>query len=218
MTDLSAFLPYTVFLTAAFFLAVTPGPGLFYVFTRSIKGGRREGLTSTLGTSVGGLFHVLAAALGVSTLLATSAYAFSAIKYLGAAYLIYLGIKTLLNKDDVFSSVDMTNAENVSEGVAQKPSGNAFKQGVITEVLNPKTALFFIAFIPQFIQPEYSVMGQFVALGCVVVGFNTTADIVVACLAGPIGGYLQTHSRTQRAQKVFCGSAFIALGAVLGSD
>src|SRR5580693_949297 len=132
---------FLVFLAAAVLLAVTPGPGIFYVLARSLAGGRREGVHSSFGTFVGGLFHVFAAALGVSAILAASAVAFHTVKYAGAAYLVWLGIRMIRTR----------NAELVVETAA--PSQGAFRQGIFTEALNPKTALFFLSFIPQFIAP-----------------------------------------------------------------
>ncbi|HJZ47258.1 MAG TPA: LysE family translocator [Roseiflexaceae bacterium] len=192
-----------LFFTAALILALTPGPGIFYVLTRSINGGRRAGIASALGTAVGGFSHVLAAALGLSAVIATSALAFSIVKWLGAAYLIYLGIRTLLSGDD-----------NLPAGVAQ-PSGmrRTFLQGIMTEVLNPKTALFFLAFIPQFIDSRGWIVGQFVLLGCISVLLNTSVDFVVAALAGPIGQRLQESIRLRRGQRLFSGCGLIALGA-----
>src|SRR5215207_10025397 len=172
---------FSLYLTAAFLLAITPGPGIFYVLTRSIKGGRREGYVSALGTAVGGLFHVVAAALGLSAILATSAAAFTIVKYLGAAYLVYLGIRAILAKDDLPDSPD----------APQDTGKRAFYQGILTEVLNPKTALFFLAFIPQFIDLTRPVIPQFILLGSISVALNTSADILVATLAGPIGNQLR---------------------------
>ncbi len=120
-----------VFFLAALALAVIPGPGMLYVLARTVRGGRREGILSTLGTSVAGLFHTLAAALGISVILATSAVAFTVVKWLGAAYLIYLGLKLLFGRE-------------VEAEVVQLPKRGASIQGVVTETLNPKTALFFL--------------------------------------------------------------------------
>jgi len=194
---------FGLFLTAAVILAITPGPGIFYVLTRSISGGRRAGIASALGTAVGGLGHVLAAALGLSAVLATSAFAFSAVKFFGAAYLIYLGIRTLLRGED-----------SLLAG-AMQPNGmqRTFLQGITTEVLNPKTALFFLAFIPQFIDPQGWIVAQFVLLGCISVLLNTSVDFVVAALAGPIGRRLAESIRLRRGQRIFSGCGLIALGA-----
>src|ERR1700684_1000928 len=130
---------FLLFFAAAFLLAVTPGPGIFYVLARSLAGGRREGILSSIGTFVGGLFHVFAAALGISAILAASAVAFHTVNYAGAAYLVWLGIRMIRPR----------NAELAMKTAA--PSQSAFRQGIFTEALNPKTALFFLSFIPQFI-------------------------------------------------------------------
>src|SRR5215467_15253128 len=161
-----------LFFAAALLLAVTPGPGIFYVLARSLAGGRREGVQSSLGTFVGGLFHVTAAALGVSAILAASALEFHTVKYAGAAYLVWLGIRMIRTR----------NAELAVETSA--PSQGAFRQGIWTEALNPKTALFFLSFIPQFIAPQAGhIFLQFVVLGTMSVSLNTTADLLVVLLA-----------------------------------
>ncbi|MEO1401987.1 MAG: LysE family translocator [Cyanobacteria bacterium J06635_1] len=195
---------FTLFLTAALVLAITPGPGIFYVLTRSIRGGRREGLTSAIGTSVGGLVHVVAAALGLSALLATSAVAFGVIKYAGAAYLIYLGVQTLRQPET--GSVDNDPARLLTI------ERNALYQGITTEVLNPKTALFFLAFIPQFINLSSPVVLQFILLGSISVLLNTLVDLIVIGLAGPIGQWLQQSARRRRRQRQFSGWMLIGLG------
>ncbi len=195
---------FGLFLTAAFALAITPGPGIFYVLTRSIKGGRGEGYASALGTAVGGLFHVVAAALGLSAILATSAIAFSLVKYIGAAYLIYLGVRTLLSKDQTVDDADV---------MVTRKNRQAFYQGITTEVLNPKTALFFLAFIPQFVNPAYALVPQFILLGCISVFLNSSADIVVATFAGPIGQQLKQRAGLRKAQRRFSGASLVVLGA-----
>ncbi|MEO0407974.1 MAG: LysE family translocator [Cyanobacteria bacterium P01_A01_bin.135] len=191
---------FTLFLTAAVILAITPGPGIFYVLTRSIRGGRREGLASALGTSAGGMVHVVAAALGLSVLLATSALAFGLVKYAGAAYLIYLGIQTLRQRGD---------PRTLSPAAVSR---SAFFQGVTTEVLNPKTALFFLAFIPQFVSSTSPVVMQFLLLGSLSVLLNTLVDLVVIGLAGPVGRWL-ANSRARRRQQQASGWMLIGLGA-----
>lgn len=193
---------FTLFLSAALILAITPGPGIFYVMTRSLKGGKAEGIASALGTAIGGMGHVLAAALGLSVVLATSALAFNLVKYLGAAYLIYLGIKTLFQDDEL----------PLDETVEITGSRRAFWQGIAVEALNPKTALFFLAFIPQFVDPSGTVYLQFILLGTISVLLNTSADFVVASLAGPIGERLQGSRRLRTGQRVFTGTGLIALG------
>ncbi len=200
MPDSAAF---SVFLAAAVVLAVTPGPGMFYVLARSIKGGRREGYASAAGTAVGGVFHVVAAALGISALLAASSEAFTVVKWVGAAYLVYLGARALLSKDE---AVDLDSG-------ARRAAKRAFLQGITTEALNPKTALFFLAFIPQFVNPHGTVVLEFIVLGCISVFLNSAMDIVVATLAGPIGAQLRQRPRLRRGQRLFSGFSLIALGA-----
>ena len=194
---------FGLFLTAAVVLAITPGPGIFYVLTRSLKGGRGEGYASAFGTAVGGLFHVVAAAFGLSAILATSAVAFNIVKVLGAVYLIYLGIRTFLSKDEPFE-IDVS---------VQSQNRRAVYQGILTEMLNPKTALFFLAFIPQFVNPQGAVVAQFILLGCISVFLNTSVDIVVATMAGPIGQQLKKRARLRKAQRLFTGGSLITLGA-----
>ncbi|MEM9451340.1 MAG: LysE family translocator [Cyanobacteria bacterium P01_E01_bin.6] len=202
---------FGVFLSAAIALAITPGPGILYVMTRTLKGGKREGVMSSFGTAVGGMVHVFAAAFGISVIFATSALAFNLVKYLGAAYLIYLGIKTLRSSG---SLIDMTTLQSAG-------SQRAFLQGITVEVLNPKTALFFLAFIPQFINPEGIVFAQFLMLGTLSITLNTSADLVVALLAGPLGQRLATNRRLQARQRYLTGTGLIALGgyvALTGSN
>jgi threonine/homoserine/homoserine lactone efflux protein len=193
---------FFLFFAAAFLLAVTPGPGIFYVLARSLAGGKREGIPSSLGTFVGGLFHVVAAALGISAILAVSAVAFHTVKYAGAAYLVWLGIRMIRTR----------NAELVVAATA--PSHGAFRQGILTEALNPKTALFFLSFIPQFIAPAAGhVFLQFIVLGTISVVLNTTADLVVVLLAAPLEHKLKNSAKFRRRQRVASGLGMIGLGA-----
>ena len=193
---------FLLFFVAALLLAITPGPGIFYVLARSLAGGRREGILSSFGTFVGGLFHVLAAALGVSAILAASAVAFHTVKYAGAAYLVWLGIRMIRTR----------NAEMIVS--SSQPSQRAFRQGILTEVLNPKTALFFLSFIPQFIAPERShVFLQFVVLGALSVLLNTAADLLVVVLAAPLERKLKSSARFRRGQRTASGLGMITLGA-----
>jgi threonine/homoserine/homoserine lactone efflux protein len=193
---------FLLFFAAALLLAITPGPGIFYVLARSLAGGRREGIQSSLGTFVGGLFHVFAAALGISAILAASAVAFHTVKYAGAAYLVWLGIRMIRTR----------NAELVVETAA--PSQGAFRQGIFTEALNPKTALFFLSFIPQFITPERGhIFLQFVVLGALSVVLNTAADLVVVFLASPLERKLKSSAKFRRRQRVASGLGMIGLGA-----
>ncbi len=199
MFDVHRFL---LFFAAALVLAITPGPGIFYVLARSLAGGRREGILSSFGTLVGGLFHVLAAALGVSALLAASAVGFHTVKFAGAAYLVWLGVRMIRTR----------NAEMAVR--ALQPSHDAFRQGIFTEVLNPKTALFFLSFIPQFIDPERGhVFLQFMFLGAFSVILNTAADLLVVVLAAPLERKLKSSVRFRRGQRVASGFGMIGLGA-----
>src|ERR1700719_3416971 len=191
-----------LFLAAALLLAITPGPGIFYVLARTLAGGRREGIHSSLGTFIGGLFHVFAAALGVSAILAASALAFHTVKYAGAAYLVWLGIRMIRTR----------NAEVPVETFA--PARGAFGQGIVTEVLNPKTALFFLSFIPQFISQQLGhIFLQFLIFGTVSVALNTTADLLVVSLAVPLGRKLKASATFRRRQRVASGLGMIGLGA-----
>lgn len=193
-----------LFLAAALLLAITPGPGIFYVLARSLAGGKREGILSSLGTFVGGLFHVFAAALGLSAILAASAVAFHTVKYAGAAYLVWLGVRMIRTR----------NAEMTVE--AASPSKRAFRQGILTEVLNPKTALFFLSFIPQFVAPAHGhLFFQFALLGSISVGLNTAADLVVVGMASPLERKLKNSLRFRRRQRTASGIGMIGLGAYL---
>jgi threonine/homoserine/homoserine lactone efflux protein len=195
---------FALFLIAAIVLALTPGPGIFYVLARTLAGGRREGFQSSFGTLFGGLFHVFAAALGVSAILAASALAFHTVKYAGAAYLVFLGIKMIRSR----------NAELPAD--TEAPQGGAFRQGILTEALNPKTALFFLSFIPQFIAPERGhVFVQFAVLGIISVALNTAADLLVVSLAAPLERKLKSSARFRRTQRTASGLGMIGLGAYL---
>lgn len=194
---------FALFLSAAFLLSISPGPGIFYVLARTLKGGRREGLNSSLGTAAGGLVHVVAAAFGLSAILMTSATAFAVVKYAGAAYLVWLGVAALLSARRLEVSAEVTPA----------PANSAFWQGVVTEALNPKTALFFLAFLPQFINPHGAIVLQFIVLGLISVTLNTTADIVVVYFAAPLNRVLTGRPRWRRGQQIFSGTALIGLGA-----
>ena len=193
---------FLLFFAAALILAITPGPGIFYVLARSLAGGKREGVQSSFGTFAGGLFHVFAAALGISAILAASAVAFHTVKYAGAAYLVWLGIRMIRSR----------NADMAFQNL--QPSQGAFRQGILTEALNPKTALFFLSFIPQFIAPERGhVFFQFLLLGAISVILNTTADLVVVLLAAPLERKLKNSARFRRNQRVASGLGMIGLGA-----
>jgi len=203
-----------LFFTAAVLLAVAPGPGMLYVLARSLAGGKREGVLSALGTFLGGMVHVLAAALGVSVILARSAVAFSTVKYLGAAYLCFLGARMIFDarKQEAFSPGDLPSATGIA---ARNPLG----QGVLTEVLNPKTALFFLSFIPQFVNRDAGhVFFQFVLLGTASVVLNTSADMIVILLAGPLGKRIRSSAVFRRRQRTVTGAIMIGLGTYLAAS
>lgn len=203
-----------LFLGAAVLLAIAPGPGMLYVLARCLAGGKREGVLSALGTFLGGVVHVFAAALGVSVILARSALAFSAVKYVGAAYLCFLGVRMILDarKKEAFSAEDSRAASGVA-------SRNPLWQGVATEVLNPKTALFFLSFIPQFVNRSAGhVFLQFVLLGTVSVVLNTSADLIVILLAGPLGNKIRSSSVFRRRQRTVTGAIMIGLGTYLATS
>ena len=186
------------------FLAI-PGPSVFYIVTRSLVQGRRAGMTSMLGVQAGGLVHVVAAAFGVSALIASSAAAFTVVKYAGAAYLVFLGVRKLLGRDG---------------GEPETPRGPAssthlFTQGVIVNVLNPKTALFFLAFLPQFVDPAAGpVAPQMLVLGTMLVCIGVLSDGTYALLAARAGNRLRSATAARRRLERFSGGVFVGLGVV----
>ena len=191
------------FSVAAFILIVIPGPAVLYVVARSIEQGKLAGIMSVLGVSVGALAHTAAAALGISAILAASAVAFTAVKFLGAAYLIYLGVTTLLKKPSTTEAV----------AVEAKPLGHIFRQGIVVNVLNPKAALFFLAFLPQFADPTRGAVPlQIMLLGLIFVLIALLSDAFYALLAGQLGDWLKRSVQFQQWQRYFSGTMYIALG------
>jgi threonine/homoserine/homoserine lactone efflux protein len=199
---------FALFFAAALVLAVTPGPGIFYVAARTLSGGRSEGVASSLGTGLGGMVHVLAGSLGVSAVVLASAELFAALKLLGAAYLVWLGLRTI--------RAAHAGASAALVGVAGVPplgSRRAFREGVLVEALNPKTAAFFLAFVPQFLDPAAGdVALQFVLLGLVSVALNTLADVGVAFAAGGVRAGAAARPGLIRRLREASGAAMIALG------
>lgn len=201
---------FFLFLTAALLLAIAPGPGMLYVLARSLAGGKREGVLSAFGTFLGGMVHVFAAALGISIILAKSAAAFALVKYVGAAYLCFLGVRMIL---------DARSHETAPHVSSAKPVRNPLWQGVATEVLNPKTALFFLSFIPQFVvRGNGHVFLQFVTLGTISVVLNTTADLIMIALAGPLGEKIRSSAVFRRRQRTVTGAIMIGLGIYLATS
>lgn len=164
---------FPLFLSAALVIAAVPGPGIFYVAARTLTGGSTVGIASTFGTALGGVVHVIAGSLGVSAIILASAHLFGALKLVGALYLIWLGVRTFRAAGDPAAEV------TVPVGAAR-----AFRDGIVVEALNPKTAAFFLAFVPQFMDPAAANPAlQFTMLGLISVALNTTADMVVVAVA-----------------------------------
>lgn len=201
-----------LFMGATLVFLLTPGPAVFYIVARSIDQGRTAGFVSTLGLNTGSLVHVAAAAFGVSAVLMSSVTAFNLVKYLGAGYLIYLGVRKLLVREE---------EQTLHTRPPQKLS-QIFSQGVLVSILNPKTALFFFAFLPQFVDPARgSVTAQILLLGGIFVGMAFMSDSFYAMLAGTLGQWLKGNVRYLRWQRYFTGSIYIALGlgaALAGSN
>jgi len=196
---------FLAFLFAAIVLAVTPGPGIAYVLARTVAGGRAEGLASCLGTGLGGMLHVIAAALGLSLLLAQSAVAFALVKYLGAAYLVYLGLRLLLSKAQTLA-VDR---------VAASGPRRALTEGIVVEALNVKTALFFLAFLPQFVSPGAALVPQLVLLGSLCVALNTLVDVIAVLAAHRLLASDTARATRGRLLTRLSGLTMLGLGAWL---
>jgi threonine/homoserine/homoserine lactone efflux protein len=188
-----------VFAAASIVLAVVPGPAVIYIVTRSVRHGRAAGLVSTLGVEAGNLVHVAAAAVGLSALLASSATAFNIVRYAGAAYLVFLGVRVLLGKED-------------EDGHERPAVGRRrlFWEGAVVSALNPKTALFFLAFLPQFVDPAQGAVAlQAFVLGTCFVGLATVSDSAYALLAGTAGNRLRRGRLLAR----MSGGVYLGLGA-----
>jgi threonine/homoserine/homoserine lactone efflux protein len=192
-----------IFLAAALVLALTPGPGIMYVMARTLSGGASNGIASSLGTAVGGIVHVAVAAVGLSALLAASAKAFLVVKYVGAVYLVFLGVRSILSARRV-SGVPSIRAHGARR---------VFLEGVLTEALNVKTALFFLAFIPQFVKHGLPTAPQFVLLGLLCVCLNTAVDFLVVLLASRLSGYFRNSPKPARYMSYGSGGVLIGLGA-----
>jgi threonine/homoserine/homoserine lactone efflux protein len=192
-----------VFSAAALLLLVIPGPAVLYIVAQSVSRGRVAGLVSMLGIQVGGLVHVAAAAVGLSALVVQSALAFSVVKYAGAVYLVFLGIRRLLGRD-----------RNGVDGMPRERSLRAlFANGIIVNVFNPKTALFFFAFLPQFVDVSRGgVAFQIVVLGLVFIGLAVVSDGAYAIVAGSAAGWVSARRGFARAERYVSGSVLVGLG------
>ena len=188
---------------ASLALVVVPGPAVLYIITRSVDQGRTAGLASAAGIATGGLVHVAGASLGLSAIIASSSIAFSALKYLGAAYLIFLGIRSLLTKPDPLTAANRT----------PRTMRNLFSQGVVVQALNPKVALFFLAFLPQFIDPSRgSVLSQTLVLGAMFIVLGLCSDSLYAFIAAGAGDWLRRQPAFTSVQRYVAGAVFIGLG------
>jgi threonine/homoserine/homoserine lactone efflux protein len=193
---------FALFCAAALALIVVPGPAVTYVVTQSVDKGRSAGIVSALGIACGGLFHVAAATAGLSALLASSASAFTVVKLIGAAYLIGLGLLRLAGR----------SAEDRGDR-PPAPAQRLFLQGVVVNVLNPKTALFFLAFLPQFVDPgRGSAAGQAAVLGCVFVALAAASDSTYAVVAAALAGRVRDSGAARRVKRFVSGGIFVALG------
>jgi threonine/homoserine/homoserine lactone efflux protein len=193
----------SIFVLASLALLVIPGPAVLYIVARSIDQGRSAGLASVLGVTIGSTVHIAAAALGLSAILMRSATAFEVVKYAGAAYLILLGVRKLMERDILVDAALPRRTRHLA----------IFRQGVIVNVLNPKTALFFFAFLPQFANPERGpVGGQILLLGAIFLVIALVSDGTYALLSARVGTLLRANLGFIRAQRWFAGIVYIALG------
>ena len=192
-----------IFIPVTLILVVTPGPNTLYIIARSIQGGSRAGFISCLGILVGTLIHVTAAGVGLTALLASSALVFGVIKYAGAAYLIWIGLKTFLTYQRSLSVPEMHG----------RHSGSVFYQGLLVNLLNPKTALFFMAFLPQFVDTSRGrVTLQIILFGAILACLGTTSDCAYALLADGVGKLFRDNLRLLRPLRYVAGSVYLGLG------
>jgi len=209
MPDFSSLI---LFFVAALTLLIIPGPAVLYIVNRSIDQGRMAGIISTLGIGVGTLFHIIAASLGLSAILISSILAFNIVKYAGAAYLVYLGIQKFISKEEIELS---NNRKSVK-------LSKVFYQGIIVNVLNPKTALFFFAFLPQLVNyKQGNVTMQILILGILFVLMGFITDSSYALLAGSFTKLIKRNVHLLKRQKYISGVIYFALGvaaAVSGSN
>lgn len=203
MIEPTVLLTYVIIVLGFVFI---PGPATLLTVTRATSSGAKAGIATGAGIAVGDVIHTLLAVLGLSAIIATSAVLFNVIKYLGAAYLIYLGVKALLAQSSNLAGIKIP---------AVTP-GTAFKQAVYAELLNPKTALFFLSFLPQFVQPENGmVFLQLIILGLIFVALGLISTVVFAVSAGALGNYLRKNPAVVKWQNKVVGLIFVSLGVRL---
>jgi threonine/homoserine/homoserine lactone efflux protein len=194
-----------LFIGAALLLLVVPGPSVLYIVTQSVSHGRRAGMASVAGITTGTLVHIAAATVGLSALLASSALAFDVVKYLGAAYLILVGLRRLLGLERA----------DEAEPPPARSLGRYYRQGIVVNVLNPKTALFFLAFLPQFVDPSRgAAWAQILLLGLLFACLGMLSDGCWALVAGTLGERFRRSARFPKVQRYVSGSVFVGLGAV----
>ena len=204
MPDASTF---ALFVAAALVMLIIPGPSVLYIVARSVEGGRTAGLVSMLGVQTGALVHIAFATFGLSAILASSAVAFSVVKWLGAAYLVWLGLRRIFGDDE----------EEEAAAAGPKRLSRIYSQGVVVNVLNPKTALFFLAFLPQFVDPSRgAAWTQILLLGATFVTLALCTDGLYALLSGTAGSWLRRNMERatfRRGQRYVSGGVLVALGA-----
>ena len=192
----------SAFLVASFVLAITPGPGVFYIVTRSVLQGRRFGLASVAGVAIGNLGNAVGAALGLAAVFAASAVAFTVARYAGALYLVYLGIQAMR----------APHGDGIAPHVEAAPLARVFRDGVVVALLNPKTAMFFAAFLPQFMDAPSAPLAQSLALGSLFVAMAAVTDTIYALSAGALAPALARARGTRTVGRYLTGGAFIGLG------
>ena len=201
---------FALFVAAALALLLVPGPAVIYVVARSVEGGRLTGLVSVLGVELGTLLHVVFAAAGLSAIVVSSAVAFSVVKWLGAAYLVWLGLRQILGRDGSDQEAPLSGSGENRLRV--------FSQSVLVQVLNPKVALFFLAFLPQFVDPSRgAAWTQVVVLGATLATLGLFTDGLYALLGGTAGEWIRKQragAGLRRARRYVKGGVYIALGAV----
>jgi len=192
-----------LFVVASVALLLTPGPAVLYIVARSVKQGRAAGLVSVLGIHLGTAVHIAAAAVGLSALIVSSAFAFAIVKYLGAAYLIWIGIRTFMAKDP----------PPEAPAAPAEPLRRVFRDGFVVNLFNPKTAIFFLAFLPQFLDPARGALqAQILVLGLTFMGLGVMSDAMYALAAGAAGDFVRRNRRLLRWQRWFAGGSFVGLG------
>lgn len=204
MIDIATLITYVAIVLGFVFI---PGPATLLTVARATSSGTRVGLATGLGIAAGDVIHTLLAVIGISAIISTSAVLFNIVKYIGAAYLVYLGIRTILKN---------TPTEPVAKTILPFSEGKAFRQAMLIEVLNPKTALFFLAFLPQFLQPEHgAVMLQLITLGVIFVFLGLVSTFFFAVCAGSLGSFLRRDPAVLKWQGKVVGGIYCALGCRL---